>query len=389
MYNLYYKITILLLLLLFSFINNKNPAYPKKHHEIKGQTVLKNINSKNKKKIPLENKTADKKEMNDMSSELLMLKLDKIQLLEFKKNALMVRLRKLYLINQKNKIKEPLTKFYDENSLEKDKEYYYYMGIFYEYKGKYRKAVESFLKAIDKNQSYSKARNNLGNLYCKLHKFQFAKEHLLKAIEANPYNPFIHYNLGNLLYETGEIDSAIKNFENAIKYKANLGSAYYKLGILMYQKNNHANAIEYLNKALKFNKKTPLLFFYLGLSYYNSEQGSIAIANLKKAITMKNNFYEGLFELGKIYQSYGEYNNALESYNMALAINYSQIEQKNLKINIADCFMELKKYEEAIEIILNLLERDPKNEHFKKYLQILEEKKLTENLSEPYEYYNF
>jgi antitoxin component HigA of HigAB toxin-antitoxin module len=54
-----------------------------------------------------------------------------------------------------------------------------------------------------------------------------------------------------------------------------------------------------------------------------------------------------------------------------------------------ESYRELRDYKEAITIVKQLMEKEPENEQLKKYLRNLQEKRLLENLVEPYDYYTY
>lgn len=311
---------------------------------------------------------------------------DKAMLAKYMRESEMARIRKHYLHNRLGELEKSLKIYGGKYKVEKDRDYHFYMGFYHETRGDYRKAVESYLHAIDISGDYTRARNSLGNLYCRLHKYHFALPHFRKAMEINPYNPFIHFNMGSLYLEIGDLDNALIHLEQAVSYKQNFGSAYHKLGILMFHKKQYMRSIDYLNRAVSFNSESHSTHYYMGLSYYFLERGSLAIASMKKALQMKPDFFEAALELGKIHHSYGEFSYALDYYNRASSINP---DFKDLRLRMVECHRELKQYQDAIKIIRNMLAKDPENEVLQRYLKNLQERKLIENLEIPHDYYGY
>lgn len=311
---------------------------------------------------------------------------DKRIALEYMRSAEMSKIRRLFLNGRYALMEKPLAAFREKYPVEKDKDYYYYLGAVLEAKGEYRWAVESYLQAIHIEPENSQARNSLASLYCRLHKYHFAMNHFQRALEINPYNPFVQYNTGNLYFEIGDMEKARLHLEKAVEYKRNFGSAYYKLGLLMYQTQRYKDAIDYFTKAMNFKRESHTTHYYIGLSYFNLEKGSLAIASLKKALQIKADFFEAAFELGRVYHSYGEFANAVEYYRKAEALNPDYGE---LKLCMIECFRELRKYREGIAIARQVLEREPDNERARRYMKNLQEGRLIENLSEPYDYYSY
>ena len=186
-----------------------------------------------------------------------------------------------------------------------------------------------------------------------MHKYDMALDNFLLAEETNPYNPFIQYNIGSLFFKTGKLDKAIKYLKNSIKYKANFGSAFHKLANIMYKKKRFRAAINYYKKAIGFNTVSHTTYYFIGLSYLNIKNVSSAITSLNQSLKLKNNFFEAALEMGKIYHSYGEFQNAIKMYLWAESIN---AEHRNLRLWLSQCYSETGKYSSAIDIVKKLIQ---------------------------------
>lgn len=332
-----------------------------------------------------EGEKADKPDT-DGKAEAVVKEEEKEVKLQFQRDIEMTKIRKHFLNKRTAEMEKALRMYASRYPVETDSEYHFYTGFVNETRGEYRKAVESYLLAVEISPDYARARNSLANLYCRLSKHQFALAHYRRALEINPYNPFIQYNIGNLYFETGDIESAIPHLISAVKYKNNFGSAYHKLGVVYYHKKQYQQCIENFKKARAFKAESPISHYYTGLAYYNLEKGSLAIASLKQALRVKPDFFEAALELGNLYFSYGEYASAVEYYKKADALNP---EYRELKMKLVESYRELRDYKEAITIVKQLMEKEPENEQLKKYLRNLQEKRLLENLVEPYDYYTY
>ncbi|HPI22270.1 MAG TPA: tetratricopeptide repeat protein, partial [Spirochaetota bacterium] len=183
---------------------------------------------------------------------------------QVEKAELYTRLRSLFLANNIGQIERELKAAEKKYPLRDDRDYHYYWGVVQERAGKLDDAVKSYARAIELSPNYSRARNALGKLYCRLKRYPEARVQYLLALEANPYNPFINYNLGSLYFEFNHLDVALKYLNNAAEYKKNFGSAYHKIGIIMYRKGQYQNAVINLSMAITFNKASHITFYYLG-----------------------------------------------------------------------------------------------------------------------------
>ena len=95
----------------------------------------------------------------------------------------------------------------------------------------YKKAEESFVKAIEIFPDFSEVYNNLGMMYMENNNYELAMEKFRKAIDL--YSDFseAYNNLGNALFSAKKIDEAIKNWEKALELNPFLENAKEKLKI--------------------------------------------------------------------------------------------------------------------------------------------------------------
>ncbi len=312
--------------------------------------------------------------------------LDKKLRLEYQRDVDMAKIRRLHLLERNAEMEKQLRDFAGKYPVDRDREYHYYAGLVLSSAGEYRRAVESYLKAIEIAPDYARARNSLGALYCKLNKYHFALVHFRKALEVNPYNPFLQYNLGSLYFEVGDSVNAKIHLENAVKYKANFGSAYHRLGVLAYHSQQYGRTIEYLAKAIEFRAESHTTHYYTGMSYFNLEKGSIAMASLRRALQIKPDFFEAALDLARVHHAYGEFSYALEFYKKAESLNP---EYPEIKLAMIECLRELKRYREGIALVRQMLERDPHNEQLRRHLKNLQDQRLIENLAEQYDYFTY
>ena len=97
----------------------------------------------------------------------------------------------------------------------------------------YPKAVTHFKKALDIDESFSEAANNLGSAYSSMGKFDKAIESYKKAI-ANPQYKnaaMALYNLGMVYYRLSKFDEAMNAYKDALKRYSDFYMPYYGLAL--------------------------------------------------------------------------------------------------------------------------------------------------------------
>ncbi len=136
-----------------------------------------------------------------------------------------------------------------------------------------KKAIESFLKAIDNGFDFSVVYRELGKTYYEEGNYAKAVEYLLKAIEKNAYygsgdveeNPYL---LLGRIYEEAKMEDKAYNIYN--KYLS-IGSKNYDLLINLadkyFEKNNFEKALDYYKLAIYLKLDNPMLHFKIARTY--------------------------------------------------------------------------------------------------------------------------
>ncbi|MEW6052679.1 MAG: tetratricopeptide repeat protein [Nitrospirota bacterium] len=138
----------------------------------------------------------------------------------------------------------------------KDKEIYHALGVIYLTKLEdYPKAIEHFEEALDLDESYSEASNNLGNAYAKMGRYHEA----IKAYKTALLNPQYQNasmalnNLGMVYYRLSQFDEALDAFKEALKRYSNFYVPYYGLALCYNAKGQYGDASYALTRALSLD----------------------------------------------------------------------------------------------------------------------------------------
>jgi len=137
------------------------------------------------------------------------------------------------------------------------------LGIAYQRRRNYEKAIEMYKKAIFFNPNLPAPHANLGNVYAALERYQEAEKELKRAIELRKTDPYFYYNLGLVYYNQRNYEKAQKAFEKSISYSSNFAEAHNILGVVYYQLGNLKLAKREFSLALKLNPKLAQAKIYL------------------------------------------------------------------------------------------------------------------------------
>lgn len=163
----------------------------------------------------------------------------------------------------------------------------------------------------------------------------FENEDTLQAIEALEHAIAI-YPLPEYLAALGSIYAEIKS-RNALliadellllnkpKYSKN---AFFIKGIYYNFSNKPDSAILFLDKSLELDFSYMYVYREKAIALYQLKKYEEALAVLERAVTIQNNFDEGYYWMGKVYEKLNQRENALQSYKNALLYDKDFVEAR-------------------------------------------------------------
>jgi len=267
-------------------------------------------------------------------------------------------------------------------------ELHYDLGNALLQKGEVNEALESYQRALEINPKYADAHYNLGLALIQRGDVDGAIASYQKAIEDDPYYADAQNNLGTALIQKGELDEAILHFRRATEIKPGLAEAHYNLGSALLQKNQVDEAIESYQKAIEIKPEYPQarnklkialaqkgqidpgairdqktadpaeIQYNLGNGFLQKGEMNEAIASYEKALAINPKYAEAETNLGTAHVQKGEIDRAIDHYKKALAINPNFAEAH---YDLANVFLQKGEEGEAIAHFQRVLELQPQN----------------------------
>ena len=237
-----------------------------------------------------------------------------------------LELGKMYLIKKDlKKSQKILTDFllFKPNS----KDGYYYLGQSYFNLDKYNFAMDAFNKTISIDQSYANAHYYLGLINESILKYDKAEYHYDKAKIYGTSFYEMNFNYGNLLYITEKYKKAIKPLEDYIDYyeydntevmSENYKEAILKIGDIFFNQKRYSESITSYNKLLKNYPEDWFFNVRLAKSLYLLKSNADAIKAYKNILSLYPDDIDSMIDLGDIFFDEGDYDNAVNYYNMAI-----------------------------------------------------------------------
>lgn len=140
-------------------------------------------------------------------------------------------------------------------------------------KGDLEAAIQSYRKAIELDDRFCDAMDNLGVLLRREGKLEEAISWYKKSIQVMPTNPMPHMNLASVYSVQEKFDESLAEYNTLITIDSDDPEGYYGLGSVCLKKNELPSAIENLKKAEKLYAKrsSPVIAdarYLLGVAYY-------------------------------------------------------------------------------------------------------------------------
>ncbi len=177
--------------------------------------------------------------------------------------------------------KQPLTGKAPGETLAKDAEFYFKMGVFYQ-------RTKDPIEALD---------------------------YYNKALQLDPTNAEIYNNRSLIYKELGKYDKAVTGFLKAIHFDPEYVKAYNNIGLLYFLKNNPAAAISSFQKAIKIDPRNVESYNNLA-SVYKKQDNPLKALELYQAILKKNpGHIEAHYNLALLYEQEGNYPKAITHYS--------------------------------------------------------------------------
>jgi tetratricopeptide (TPR) repeat protein len=162
---------------------------------------------------------------------------------------------------------------------------HFYKGLYYQYKGDSRSAVESYTKFI----------------------------------EEEPDNADAYYNRGSIFLDSGMYNEAVKDYTMSIKLEGDDYEALYGRGVAYNLLSMHKSAIEDFIKVIDLKPDFPDAYSSLGAVYLSLRNYDQAILYYDKASEIDPGFAASSYYFkGFIYDETGKINKAIENYKLFL-----------------------------------------------------------------------
>ena len=207
-------------------------------------------------------------------------------------------------------------------------------------------AINQLNYSLKINPKNAKVYNALGVAELKRGDLYQAQVNFEKALQVNQHYSTALDNLGSVYYITNELDKAESYYKKAMTLNPTSATLYYHLAQVAYKKDDLQKALYYTNKSLDLSPKSTYAYNLLGEVYRKQGNEAAAITAFKKSIFLMPENAEAYINLAGVYESRGDLSAAIEE----LKTCYSVIpDNDTVKLNLADMILSSGQYEDAIK----------------------------------------
>jgi len=222
--------------------------------------------------------------------------------------------------------------------------------------------MDESIAVIDKALAYFKDSYDLLNLKLKIVASQGKEAEAVAIMDmmelANANNAEVNLNKGKYYFSKNNISMAIEEFEKAYTKSRN---KYIPLELIVKSYlsiNQSSKAIERLQKRLELNDDDAISNLLMGNILEVQKNLSDARLKYKKASKAESKWLLPYSNLARTYIVEGDLDQAIKIYNEAIAVLEKP---SSAKMQLATIYERQKKYKMAMDIYLDILEKDPSN----------------------------
>lgn len=164
----------------------------------------------------------------------------------------------------------------------------------------------------------------------------------------NSFDARIKKLIGDAYFNIRNYHQAEKNYKYAIKSNLINTDIFYNLAVSQYYTGKYGDAKQMLQRAINQDKSNYIYHYYLGLCNLNLGLKMDAISDLTDCVSINPEFYDGFFELGKLYFNVAKYEEGHKTFEYVH--KYKNDDSTLFKV-WTDCLIEIKKYDLALDKI--------------------------------------
>ncbi|MGE5424000.1 MAG: tetratricopeptide repeat protein [Syntrophothermus sp.] len=235
-----------------------------------------------------------------------------------------------------------------------------YSNISFEYEniGKYEKAIDYLILALENNPSNEGALYEISFCFEISQQTERAVRFLEKYLDNSPFSKAAWFNLG-IAYSNLELyEKAIEAYDYAIAIDETFASAYFNKANCYANLNEYKKAIETYLETAFYEDPEPLTYYYIAECFEKMEDYNAAITYYKKAISLDPDFADAWLGIGMAHDALVQYQLALTYIEKAIAISPTIPDYWFIQ---GDIQIKFNRINDGIKSYLKVIEMEPEN----------------------------
>lgn len=246
-----------------------------------------------------------------------------------------------------------------------------WLGIVYENKKDWKKALSYYLRA-KKQANTVEVNIHLASIYSQLRDGKKALQSLNTILKESPENPQFQYFLGVTYLDLNKPRKAIKPLKRALELKKDFSSAYFKMGVALDSLKKWDEAESMFREAIRIDSTNASSYNYIGYTYAQRNERLPETRKLiERALELDPDNPAYIDSLGWLEFREGHF---MEALNHLLRASEGTPEDPIILEHLGDCYHSLKNFSESAKSYLKSLELDPKNKVVQKKLKKMNQK---------------
>ncbi|NXB64969.1 TMTC1 protein, partial [Struthidea cinerea] len=231
---------------------------------------------------------------------------------------------------------------------------HYNYANFLKDQGRNIEAIYHYKTALKLYPRHASALNNLGTLTKDVVE---AKDYYRRALQLNPQHNRALFNLGNLLKSQGKKEEAVILLRDSIKYGPEFADAYSSLASLLAEQERLREAEEVYKAGIENCPESSDLHNNYGVFLVDTGSPERAMSHYRQAILLSPAHHVAMVNLGRLHRSLGQNKEAEVWYKRALKVS----RKAEILSPLGALYYNTGRYEEALQVYREAAALQPSN----------------------------
>ncbi|XP_041906408.1 protein O-mannosyl-transferase TMTC1 isoform X1 [Corvus kubaryi] len=231
---------------------------------------------------------------------------------------------------------------------------HYNYANFLKDQGRNIEAIYHYKTALKLYPRHASALNNLGTLTKDVVE---AKDYYRRALQLNPQHNRALFNLGNLLKSQGKKEEAVILLRDSIKYGPEFADAYSSLASLLAEQERLQEAEEVYKAGIENCPESSDLHNNYGVFLVDTGSPEQAMSHYRQAILLSPAHHVAMVNLGRLHRSLGQNKEAEVWYKRALKVS----RKAEILSPLGALYYNTGRYEEALQVYQEAAALQPSN----------------------------